>query len=230
MAKTRGKKIQTTPDLKLHDVWKRYIREPSAQSDEHHQVVYRSIRQFDADARQGILDELSQIENQSLHQNNRLRYIREKIMDLVDRKISATYLRQLSGNNGQDANPPETEATEKSLDLALTDCEIQIAILRAYAAQKYGDHHPDDWFAFYARLSAYFYGRMVGKQEGAGARDSSFKGWTLAPTGENFQRLREECLDAYVGQEFELPAGAKRRFQTLRRTFKWQSIRKKLIS
>ena len=134
------------PDLTLRTVWDECTKIPSKNSDARHKKLITYLHRFDANAKEGILNELLQIEADSLRQDSRLHYIREKIMDLVDRKVSAGYLRRMiKSNKNQGSNTEKSREREKSLEHALADCEIQITILKAYIHGKYGDAIKNNW-------------------------------------------------------------------------------------
>ena len=144
---------EIVPDLAVQTVWDECTKIPSKNSDARHNKLITYLHCFDANAKEGILNELLQIEADSLRQNNRLRYIREKIMDLVDRKISAGYLRHMiRSNSNQGSDTEQSQLREKSLEHAHADCEIQITILRAYIHGKYGDEIKNDWFEQYVSI------------------------------------------------------------------------------
>ena len=48
-----------------------------------------------------------------------------------------------------------------SLELAMADCEIQIAVLRVYSQGIYGDVNKNDWFDQYEYLSAKYHAKLV---------------------------------------------------------------------
>ena len=196
----RSHKNRIKPELSLQEVWETFSGELSDRSDKNHRKVFRNFQYFDPDTREGILNDLLRIETESLRQNDRLRHVRQKIMDLVDRRAAAQNLRQVT-NLTEKAD----DEADRRLELAIADCDIQISILRAYTRDKYGDQSPGDWFRIYSHLSEFFNLKMAA-DSAVGSRDQFiFEGEWLDPTKENFQDCREKCLDAYVGQYFEIP-------------------------
>jgi len=228
MAVGRKKGLPESPDLKLLAVWEAFNKKPSDKSHEYHLTVYNNLKHFDESNRVGILDELLKIENDSLGQNNRLRHIRQKVMDLVDRKTATRHLLMKSGTATEAADRPITP--DKDLDLTLADCEIQIAILRAYIWGKYSDGQSNDWFDCYCYLSGLYHGNNISSQSGNNARPFMFEGTSLDLNAENFLTCRQKCLDAYIGQEFNLPANTSNWFIKLLRTVKKQPIWRRLVS
>lgn len=220
---------EIVPDLTLRTVWDEYTKIPSKNSHERHNKLTTYLHYFDANAKEGILNELLQIEADSLRQNNRLHYIREKIMDLVDRKVSARYLRHMIHSNSHHSNDTEqSRVREKSLEHALADCEIQITILRAYIHGKYGDEIKNDWFDQYVSISESYHAKVMNKNFPDNAQSFYFDGISMEPTEENFQMCRQKCLNAYVSQEFNIhPTKANlfyRTFQALKRKSTWRKL------
>jgi hypothetical protein len=227
----RGSNHEIVPDLTLQTVWDECMNLPSKKSHVHDHKLSAHLDCFDENAKEGILNELLHIEADSLKQNNRLFYIREKIMDLVDRKVSAGYLHHMIQSNPNHENDTqETRVRKKSLEHALADCEIQITILRAYIHGKYGDETKNDWLNQYARISDSYHAKLMDRNAPHNGQPFYFDGVPMEPTEENFQACRQICLNAYVSQEFNIhPAGVNwlsRIFQALKR----KSIWRKLIS
>jgi len=227
----RKKGIPESPDLNLVDVWEAFNKKPSDKSHEYHLTVYERLKHFDESNRESILDALLQIEQHSMEQNNRLRYIREKVMNLVDRKIATQQLLTKTdpGHDAEGAVDRRT-APDKNLDLTLADCETQIAILRAYAWGKYSDGHPNDWFDCYYYLSGLYHCNPISAQSGSNARSFVFEGARLDLNAKNFLACRKKCLDAYIGQEFNVPTNTSNRLIKQLRAIKRRSIWRRLVS
>ena len=225
----RRKRFQISPELTIEQVWQKFTQKPSDNSNNYHRTVYQNLQLFDPEASEGILNDLLQIESESMRQNDRLRYIREKIMNLVDRRAAAGNLRRLTGRE-KGKNVAGSEASDRRLACALADCDLQIAVLRAYAGGKYGDDRQDDWFSLYAYLSGFFHHRMLADTTGAAADRFVFEGIQLEASKKNFQRCREKCLDAFVGQQFDLPTDNSHRIIKLMRKIRRKPFWRKLVS
>jgi hypothetical protein len=225
----RRKRVQISPELTIEQVWKEFTQKPSDKSDNYHRTVYQNLQLFDPEASEGILNDLLQIETESMRQNDRLRYIREKIMDLVDRRAAAGNLRRLTRQD-KNKNAADNEASDRRLACALADCNLQIAVLRAYAGGKFGDDRQDDWFSMYSYLSGFFHHRMLADAAGGAVGRFVFEGTQLDATKKNFQCCREKCLDAFVGQQFELPTDNSHRIIKLIRKIRRKLFWRKLIS
>jgi len=225
----RGKSLRIFPDLALESVWDDYTQEPSKKSDAYHLIVYKNLQYFDQDIKERILNDLVQIDTDSMRRNDRLRYVREKIADLVDRRVSGENKRPPT-DHGDDQQVWGNGSPDRGLDLTLADCNLKIAMLRAYTRGKYCDVHRDDWFAMYLYLTEFYHDQMLTGQTGGPDPGFIFEGQRLEPTSENFQLCREKCLDAYVGQTFDIPADNSSRLLKFLRKIRRKPIWRKLIS
>ena len=219
------------PELTLQSVWDDSIRTPPENSNGDRKDLSKHLQYFNSIDQESILNELLNIETESLRRNNRLRYIRKTIMDLIDRKYSAKYLHHLLESDVHNSNPDKAvQGSQTSLERALADCKIQIAILQAYIQGKYGDANQNDWFDQYEYLSDNYHATLMNKTEGNGEKPFYFNGTPLAPSKENFHTCREKCLNSHVSQQFNLQPNHPSWFARLIHTFKHQSIWRKLIS
>ena len=224
----RNTKGSIIPELTLQSVWDNNIASPPEKSNGTCKNLSDYLRHFNANDQEGILNELLQIETESLHRNNRLRYIRKTIMDLIDRKYSAKYLHHMLEKPDEQISKPEN--AQISLERALADCKIQIAILQAYIQGKYGDANKNDWFDQYEYLSDQYHAALIDTSDGNGKRSFYFNGTPMVASQENFQMCREKCLDSFVSQEFILQPNHTGWFSRLISTFKSKTIWRKLIS
>jgi hypothetical protein len=224
------KRWDVLPDLKLENVWEAYTKEPSSRSDENHRIAYERLQYLDVETREGILSDLLQIETDSTRQKDRLRYIRKKIMGLVDIRNSARNSQQIVEHGGNREYDRADDLTEKKRERTITVCDLEIAILRAYTRGKYGDGRKNDWYEMYTYLSETFYSRMSTAQTGVSVPRFIFEGKTMKTTEENFQICRKKCIDAYVGQEFDIPTNNSNRLLKLWRKIRRKPVWRKLIS
>ena len=216
------------PELTLQSVWDNNIASPPEKSTGTCKNLSDHLRHFNSVDQEGILNDLLQIETESLRRNNRLRYIRKTIMDLIDRKYSAQYLHHLLDESDEQNNKPDNAQT--SLERALADCKIQIAILQAYTQGKYGDANKNDWFDQYEYLSDRYHAALMNKADGNGKKPFYFNGIPMVPNKENFLQCRKKCLDSFVSQEFILQPNHTGWFSRLVQAFKRKTIWRKLIS
>ena len=224
----RSTKRSIIPELTLQSVWDDNIVSPPEKSNGTCNNLSEHLRHFNSTDRRGILNELLQIETESLRRNNRLRYIRKTIMDLIDRKYSAKYLHHMLEK--PDAQNSKPENAQISLARALADCKIQIAILRAYIQEKYGDANKNDWFDQYEYLSDQYHAALMHKADGNGKKPFYFNGIPMVADKENFLMCREKCLYAFVSQEFILQPDHMAWFSRLIHSFKRKSVWRRLFS
>ena len=223
------KKIQINPDLTLQEVWDTFAKEPDEKSDQYHRAVFRKLQRFEPEARQGILNDLLQIEAESMRQNDRLRHVREKIMDLIDRRNVAGNLHRLT-SQGQNQNGQIDEPSAARIELAISDCDIQITVLRTYSREKYGDHGRNDWFRMYSYLSEFFNKNMIPDSASGPEGHFIFEGESLEPTRENYQLCRDRCLEAYVHQQFDIPTDNSNRLLKFMRSIRRKPFWRKLVN
>jgi hypothetical protein len=216
------------PELTLQSVWDNNIASPPEKSTGTCKNLSDHLRHFNSADQEGILNELLQIETESLRRDNRLRYIRKTIMDLIDRKYSAKYLHHLLDESDEQSSKPDN--AQNSLERALADCKIQIAVLQAYIHGKYGDANKNDWFDQYEYLSDRYHASLMEKTSGNGKKPLFFNGEPMVPNKENFLKCREKCLDSFVSQEFILQPNHMGWFSRLFSTLKSKSVWRKLVS
>ncbi len=222
--------LPSDPELTIEQVWARLTAAPDNKTGDTHQRVHQYLVSFDAQSQEGILADLLKIERDSLKQNNRLRGVRQAIMDLVDRKLSAFYLNGVQQSVRTAATQSDDDDQSRRLGLALADSEIQIAALRAYALGKYGDGSKNDWFAAYEALSDFFHRRMFEAQTDTGPAEFAFDGERFKASRDKFQLCKEKCLDAYIGQKFEISNVGTNWFKIILRNLKRKVTQTKLIN
>jgi hypothetical protein len=222
--------LDVIPDLKLENVWEVCTQKPSSRSDENHRIAYERLQSLDVETREGILSDLLQIETDSMRQNDRLRYIRKKIMGLVDIQNSERNTQPSPEQGGISGHGRSNDPDERNRKRSIAVCDLEIAVLRAYTRNKYGDGRRNDWFSMYTYLSETFYGRMSTGQPGFSVPRFIFEGKTMDATEENFQICRKKCIDAYVGHEFDIPSDNSNRLLKLWRKIRSKPVWRKLIS
>ena len=219
------------PELTLQSVWDDSIGTPPENSNGNRKDLSKHLQYFNSIDQESILNELLNIETESLRRNDRLRYIRKTIMDLMDRKYFAKYLHHLLESEVHHSNPDKTvQGSQTSLERALADCKIQIAILQAYIQGKYGDANQNDWFNQYQYLSDNYHATLLNKTEGNREKPFYFNGTSMAPSKDNFHMCREKCLNSHVSQPFNLQPKHPNWLSCLVQAFKGKSVWRKLIS
>jgi len=201
----RKKSLQTVPDLTLQAVWDDFSTPPTCKAGKYHRLFHQHIQSFDPESRESILSDLLTIEQDSLQANDALGFIREKIMDLTDKKLCAEHLDILKRRLDRPAAAAGAPPPDVPLVKAAADCSVQIAVLRKYCIRKYGDGGPRGWFTCYQPISRFFHQHIFNRPRAAAAAlELAFEGQSVTPTKEDFQQLRSRLQKAYVGQRFEL--------------------------
>jgi hypothetical protein len=191
------------PDLTMQQVWTEFVHNSSPTRHRLHPIAYEHLHKFGKEAQTGILQELLKIEAIAAKESNSLLYLRKKIADLVDRKTSAKMLLKMNSMHQEPAEFKHEQALSfNSIELILSDCEVQIAILREYTKGKYGDANKNDWFELYSCISEYFHHNMAQCKPKQQDETFSFDGQLLEKTEGNFKKCREKCINAFVGQQF----------------------------
>lgn len=202
----RKKSLHTTPELTLLAVWDDLNTPPKRKLGKYHRLFQHHIRSFDAESRDSILGDLLSIEQGSQQANDALGFIREKIMDLTDKKLRVEHLDLLQQRfERYAAGSGDSTAPDDPLFKAATVCTVQIAVLRRFCIRKYGDGGARGWFAVYQQVSRFFHQHMFGGPRGGAAPlELSFEGRPVRPDRQDFQQLRSLLQRAYVGQRFAL--------------------------
>ena len=219
------KYIPKSPALTIKNVWDEFAHKATNESNVLQRIISDRIECSGIKASQSIFNDLQDTENQSLRQNNRLAVIRKRIMDLVDNKMSAQCLLGPPSAACQGTDSNVSGEKNDSLDLVLTDCDLQIMLLRIYGYGKYEDGHKNDWFQAYSYLSEHYHQKMISGPD-TNHNDFYFDGRYLSSTAKNFQQCKMKCLNAYIGQEFITPAVKNHLWQNVgimvRRHFCWK--------
>lgn len=196
-----------TPET-IGAVWAAFLAADPAGLPAAERSARQQLERFDAASRGGILRDLQAIEDAAGLQEDPLPFLRRRLMDLVDRRVGSGELIKLAcggpGGGAGSAGP-----TMQSLDLVAADCDVQIAVLRAYARRNFGDAVEGDWFAAYGRLSGFYHGLMARGLNRPLPEWFEFDGRRYAATRANMIACRDACLAAPPGRRFDLPpAGA----------------------
>jgi hypothetical protein len=193
------------PDLSLQQVWTEFTSNPSSHKIQSIKTAHACLHKFSEKEQESILRELLEIEVQASRKSNSLLYLRKQIVHLIDRKMSAKMLINMDPDSqGKEHKEGEGNLSSQSIELVLSDCEIQIAVLREYIKGKYGDATKNDWFELYACISEYFHRNMMQKSQRQQNEKFTFDGQLLNTTEDNLKKCREICLKAYVGQQFKI--------------------------
>lgn len=191
-------------DLSLAGVWDAFQAARPIDLTPAERAAREQLERFDTRSRDGIRRDLLAIEASLEGQPAPQTFLRRRLMDLVDRRVGSGELRKLACG-GEDRQPGPDRSPAQSLDLVAADCDVQIAVLRAYAHRNFGDAGEDDWFAAYQRLSGFYHGLMARGLSQPLPEWFEFDGRRLAATRANMMACRDACLEAHAGRRFRLP-------------------------
>jgi hypothetical protein len=192
------------PQAPMRALWKDFLAADPTRLPAAERPAREQLERFDASSRASILRDLQAIEDAAGRQEEPLAFLRRRLMDLMDRRVGSGELIKLAcGRPGGGSAPGGLPA--QSLDLVAADCDVQIAVLRAYARINFGDGGEDDWFAAYGRLSGFYHGLMAQGLNRPLPEWFEFDGRRYAATRANMIACRDTCLAAPPGRRFDLP-------------------------
>lgn len=101
--------------------------------------------------REAVLADLQQFEQQALADAEPLLVIRQELMDSIDRRMINREILLLPENLKQQLRTQSGDviATDAEAEAYLAANELRLEILREYAARRFGDRAPQDWFEVY---------------------------------------------------------------------------------
>lgn len=101
--------------------------------------------------RQATLDDLLRFEQQALAESEPLLAIRRELMDSIDRRMINREILTLPENLKQQlrAQSGDVIATDAQAEAYLAANELRLEVLREYAARRFADRAPCDWFNVY---------------------------------------------------------------------------------
>ncbi|MGD8378759.1 MAG: hypothetical protein PVJ40_04920 [Gammaproteobacteria bacterium] len=114
------------------------------------------LEQVDDATLDAVRDDLLAFEKRINAGRYPLTQIRKELMASVDRRMLNTEILQLPPQVRRRLREqsPEIIQSDDQARRYIVANEIRLAVLREYAARKYGDRADDDWFAVYERASA----------------------------------------------------------------------------
>lgn len=115
------------------------------------------LRQLDAETLAAIRADLVRLETEELSAGQPLVALRRELMASVDRRMLNLEILNLPEKvkSRLRATSSEVLQTDAQAVRYLAANELRMAVLREYAALRFGDRNPDDWFAVYEQASRY---------------------------------------------------------------------------
>lgn len=139
----------------MERVWREWPEAPGRDDAERarRQVLHSLVAPAHRDA---VRDDLVRFEARALADADPLLVIRRELMDSVDRRMLNREImalpedvkRQLRAQSG------DVIASDQEAEAYLAANELRLEVLREYAAIRYGDRAPHDWFEVYEHASA----------------------------------------------------------------------------
>lgn len=143
------------PDVTMAGIWDEWME---ADLDESRHRLRAEARQtLDSNQRDAIREDLVDFEQRALSGRYPLTKLRQEMMASVDRRMINIEILRLAPEEKQrlrtqQADIIQTDSHAREYILAN---ELRLALLREYAARRYGDRAENDWFEVYERAAQY---------------------------------------------------------------------------
>lgn len=113
------------------------------------------IEQLDKEALDATYEDLQAFESKTLSGKYPLTEIRKELMDSVDRRMLNMEIMRLPDKVRQQlrAQSADVIQSDEQARRYIAANEIRLQVLREFAAGRYGDKAPNDWFTVYERAS-----------------------------------------------------------------------------
>lgn len=141
-------------DVSMPEAWEAWVRGDALPPAE------RSLRdallaELDEEAVQAVKRDLLELEKRVLGGRYPLTAIRKELMASVDRRMLNTEILRLPEKVRRDlrAQSPDVIQSDEQARRYIAANELRLHVLREYAARRYGDKAPHDWFSVYERAS-----------------------------------------------------------------------------
>lgn len=143
------------PDVTMASIWDEWME---ADLDESRHRLRAEARQtLDSNQRDAIREDLVDFEQRALSGRYPLTKLRQEMMASVDRRMINIEILRLEPEEkrrlrSKQADIIQTDSHAREYILAN---ELRLALLREYAARRYGDRADNDWFEVYERAAQY---------------------------------------------------------------------------
>lgn len=143
------------PDVTMASIWDEWME---ADLDESRHRLRAEARQtLDSNQRDAIREDLVDFEQRALSGRYPLTKLRQEMMASVDRRMINIEILRLEPEEkrrlrSKQADIIQTDSHAREYILAN---ELRLAVLREYAARRYGDRADNDWFEVYERAAQY---------------------------------------------------------------------------
>lgn len=127
------------------------------QSVDEEQRTWRStlLTQLNDAVRESVHSNLLEFETALGSESEPLQALRRELMDSVDRRLLNTEILELPAEVRSKLRQQSSEILQSDEEARtyIAANEVRMAVLREYAARRFGDRAEDDWFAVYERAS-----------------------------------------------------------------------------
>ncbi|MCP1726853.1 hypothetical protein J2T60_000818 [Natronospira proteinivora] len=143
------------PDVTMARVWAEWMEADLASS--HHKLRAEARRILASHQRQAIYDDLLTFEEKILGGQYPLTKLRQEMMASVDRRMINVEILRLPEDDKSRLRreQPEVIQTDNHAREYILANELRLALLREYAARRYGDRAENDWLYVYERAAQY---------------------------------------------------------------------------
>lgn len=141
-------------DATIDDAWLRWM-EGAGLSEAEHVLRDELFRLLDAQTMTAVRADLLAMEATTFAAEFPLTAVRKEMMASVDRRVLNTEILRLPEALKQRlrAQSADVLQNDNAAALYVAANELRLAVLRDYAALRYGDKSPGDWFVVYERAS-----------------------------------------------------------------------------
>ncbi|MDQ2069269.1 hypothetical protein [Natronospira bacteriovora] len=143
------------PDVRMADIWQTWMETelPEAQD----KLRDEGWRVLDSNQRKSIRDDLLAFEEKLLAGPYPLTYLRQEMMASVDRRMINIEILRLSADEKKRLRQEQADiiqSDQHAREYILAN-ELRLALLREYAARRYGDRADNDWLHVYERAAQF---------------------------------------------------------------------------
>jgi hypothetical protein len=150
----RPRGMAAISDATMGDAWSRWMDGEALSGDER-TLRAEFFRLLDPRTIEAVREDLAALEASTLAERFPLAAIRKELMASVDRRMLNTEILRLPEELKRRlrAHSGELLQSDDETCVYIAANELRLAVLREYAALRYGDKSPGDWFAVYERAS-----------------------------------------------------------------------------
>ncbi|HET9678990.1 MAG TPA: hypothetical protein VFP95_00345 [Gammaproteobacteria bacterium] len=140
--------------ISMTECWETWVDNPEL-AEREKTLRDQLIEQLDKDTLAATYKDLQAFEARTLSGKYPLTAIRKELMDSVDRRMLNMEIMRLPENVRQQLRKQSADVikSDEQARRYIAANEIRLQVLREFAAARYGDKAPNDWFTVYERAS-----------------------------------------------------------------------------